>query len=267
MSNFLSNIISRHSQKANFVHPRGVGVFESHRSWSEAFPSTAESNSGDSQTYASSSIDSVINPAVHQKSSIESTGNSSSIKYINPIKREKQQPIGQLDNNKQHSKERIIDKLNFKSKMQATKIADLKNGDGNFKNMTSSEDIIDSLQNRIAVIKANNKFSGSPTGSVDKHMDTDLQVEQMLMKPRIDIKQQLMSKFNLKSSSPSESGSHNKSDNINPVGNSTPTVKIHIGRIDIKAVKQNTQTVQNNRKASKQGMSLEQFLNKRSAKE
>lgn len=266
MSNFLSNIINRHSQNANLVRPRGVGVFETHRFWSEAAPSVAEVHSVDSQTNVSPSMDSVIKPAVHQNNSNEPTANRLSNKPKNPIRREKQQPIDLFDKKKQQSKEHIIEKLNFKTKIQAAKITDSDKGEVIFKKNNSPEDVIDKLQNRIAVIKANHKFSNFDSRPVDKHMNKGIMEEQMLTRPHKEIKQQLTSNFNRNTKALGEPSSYNKSDNAGPSGNSTPTVKIHIGRIDIKAVKQNTQTVHNNKKASKQGMSLEQFLNKRSAK-
>lgn len=251
MSQFLSNIFSRHNQKANVVRPRGLGIFETHQSWPGSIPYPSETEYVDRNTNLNPSDGNINETHIHQAITNKSQEDTS-VQQDHDIIREADHQRFDTHVKKTGSNiKRFVNEMEMNSKVFPDKDAELKNETRQ-------------LKTKLSDLKSNKKILIPYSQRVDKQIPSPILEDRILVRPKKKINQQLLSKFNINGQNEDSIKSNTSNDTSNI--NQSQTIKIHIGRIDIKAVKQNSTKTKQTQNANKPGMSLEQFLKKREGK-
>jgi len=263
MSQFLSNILSRHSQSENNVQPRGLGVFETQGSWPESLHSETDVNHVVLNTDTPHSENSMIEPRSDTIISTETIQKNNSEQNNNSTREENHQRIDPHHTKTNQVGNRIIEKMNFKTEKVPSKNPDIANEEAYFGDRTKGKNILKPVQYKLDIPEPNKKFPNANTMQVDKQSVPDDFTDRIVVKPNKEMKNQFPANLNFKVQN---GNGINGYSNETSSADQSQSIKIHIGRIDIKAVKQQDLNARKPRKTNKSTLSLDQFLKKRERK-
>lgn len=245
MSDFISNIINRHNTSQNIVLPRSKNVFEIYHKYDSPSQPPFEANNESS--------------SLHQSIADHNRIDSNSI-----IENKAGQPPKFTQSN------RLIDrKISVPKDIVQTKPLIEKS------TQTSDKSIVSNLNSEKQRNWTNPYQKKSESNVTEDNSKSNLKPNKEKKKELSEIQPIFFDakKENSINSLPKVflMKNHNKNQTRKDVSrdkkvSEAPTIKIHIGRIEIKAVKQESKKRKIAAKTSKSGMSLAQFLNKRESK-
>ncbi len=276
MNDFISNVISRHANPGNIVRPRGRSIFESLQPLSEPlseplstpfekenFHPNLDSPSPESKEMVSH-LDHISTTEVQKDNFIqqEETVNLREVKARWKPVIPKQ--VNRHETTTGKTAKQGLEKMNLKTETFTTGNERLKDEKGILNKQTINSPVLQKVLERQSSLKNNIETANSDSKKLHTQSNPPIHLEKILVNPNNQIHQRLVSNFNINNHN-EYSGILNNTNN-SPNENKAPTIKIHIGRIDIKAVKQNTIKSPKAQKRNKSGTSLEQFLKKREGK-
>ncbi len=268
MSQFLTNIINRHVSTDNVVRPRERSVFESVQSNFDSIPESTDfarvnvkPSSTQSEGLRNKSVENFKKPntsiddiPISPKELLPPATNTENLSSIKPrpTKKSKIRIDNPSGNPVKTTKADEIIKL--KQVERRNDKSDL---------VSNEKKIVDTL------VKAKVDLSGSvTTAKIPKPNTEDNSSSNQLKRERVshikEIHQKLISNLIVRNFSEKNLNVH--STNNSSTEEKAPTIKIQIGRIDIKAVKQAPVKEIKAKKQNKSAMTLEQFLKKSSDK-
>lgn len=262
MSHFLSNLISRYAQSENIVRPRSPGIFENHTTWLEPGSTSFSPENVEGTTQIISSEVEKTRPRINLISKNESPENTS-LQQENIHEDEDKQPgLNNLHNNKEYAINYPVNNNNLNNEEFITRNNASENEKEQMKYNTRGERHLSEQKNNVSSRNLSKDDMNSTSKQNAKQIGFHVYSRQS---PPI-----LPKKINHPYSSKLNPVRQNNMEPINSVKaslseQSTP-IKIHIGRIEIKAVNQNQAKTKSIKRENNQGSSLEQFLKKRGGK-
>ena len=256
MNNYIHNIVSRYSPDQSIVRPRSPGIFEPPSVGSEIPPISFEHKESPAShdLTKNQNVSKIKNqgnkPNLKRDSINESSDLINNRNISNPDNHNNTQEKPVVRNKVERIKNEIIN--NFKP----IKI--------NNKNISANPDID---KNELSEINSKFNTPSENHHSINKYPITNKQQKPLFYNTEYSLQQSSIESFN--EIRPHLNQINIQSSNITEQKGATrstrqPTVKIHIGRIEIKAVKPEIKKTNSpNKKSTKPGNSLEKFLNKR----
>jgi len=281
VSQFLTNIINRHSSRANIVRPRTKSVFEKKAPYTGAnsasfeadenlsYPTSTNSEQktlSNQEEHIHSKVSSKVNQANTQDYDIPIQNNSTNTedtpRTLGPKKR-------QVISNPNRNPDVNAKKNEISTRLKGNNSQSTKQPLNNSNNGKNEKVVLNTISkvNRI-LEEPKNAFDGIKSAkqfenALSNEIVNPLQIEKTPLNFNKEIHQNLITNLNIRNYN---DNTEQVKDSSSPNGNSTPTIKIQIGRIDIKAVKQSPIKQSNTRKQNSSGKSLEQFLKERENK-
>jgi hypothetical protein len=265
MSQFLSNILNRHSQSDHNIQPRGLGVFETQGSWSESLNSETDVNPIDHNVITSPIENSGIEPRQNMIISPEAIQNTSSKQNNKSNRQEPHQRIDTPYSKTRQVKNSILKNMPFKTEKAPPKNPDISQAEAYFGERTKEgNNNLKPVPYKLEIPKPDKKFPHENDKQVKTQSNLLDFTDQILVKPNKEMKNSFPPNYTVNMQNGNGikglySEETSKEDQV-------PTIKIHIGRIDIKAVKQPDLTLRKAEKTNKSTLSLDQFLKKREPK-
>ena len=255
MSNFLTHILNRHRQSENTVRPRGLGIFETPLNWSESkrWPT---GNQTEQHILPGSADD-------KNEKTVLDPYNKNYQKITNPLRTHSPE-LKYTPQSREYSISDIPSRKKYLERENPTV------GREEVKNANDPVNIEKSEKSHASGIRTfvhdrilNNEVDQSYL-KLNGSKKAEVVVERRSAKPIRGIENRFFLHYDIKEQDDRKA----KNNHSNQASAQEPlqSIKVHIGRIDIKAVKSPTENTTKSRKSSKQGMSLQQFLKRREDK-
>lgn len=287
MSKFLSNIIKRHSSSENIVRPRvksifenkpaytgPTSLFESEESVSSHLSTVSEKKSSPiSQEQSDLGLSSQVNNSITSDTNVSIPTKTSTLNDL-PFRVEPKKEINLSKPNISQSERRLKSKGNKdgftinKGRVEK-RIPKASHDNVNLEkkvkkkaSLTKDSRIHENLETSKTIFNAI-KTPSQFEKEMSNEIATSLHIDKKQVNLKKEFHQDLISSLNIRNIN--ENNSHITESNAT-YENNPPTIKIQIGRIDIKAVKENSAARPKTSSVSSSDRSLEQFLKKRESK-